>query len=246
MKKILSLLLFLFTIQAFAASPQTVSYPSGNEKVEAKLYLPSTPGPYPAIILIHEWWGLNSWIQEQAAHFAAQGYAALAVDLYRGQTATDMETAHELSRGLPQDRGVRDLVAAMTYLKNRPDIGPQNIGAVGWCMGGGFALQLAIAEPTLSAVAINYGPLATDPSALQKIKAEVLGNFGGKDSGIPVQSVNTFEKAMQGLGKEVDIKIYPEAGHAFQNPGNEKGFRPTDTADAKKRMDNFFARVLKN
>ena len=94
------------------------------------------------------------------------------------------------------------------------------IGAVGWCMGGGYALQLAIAAPTLKAVAINYGALATDKAALAKIHAAVLGNFGGQDHGIPPDAVHAFEAAMQSLGKPVDAKIYPDAGHAFENPNN--------------------------
>jgi carboxymethylenebutenolidase len=97
----------------------------------------------------------------------------------------------------------------------------------------------------LPAVAINYGALVTDPSMLAKVHANLLGNFGGKDAGIPPQSVREFEQTMRRLGKEVNIKIYPEAGHAFENPGNEKGFRPTDASDAEERMDHFFAAALK-
>lgn len=245
MKRLLAFLIVLSASMALAMEPQKVSYPSGNETIEGLLYLPEGSGPHPAIVVIHEWWGLNSWVKEQAARYASDGYVALAIDLYRGQVANDMETAHELSRGLPQDRGVRDLVASVSYLKTRKEVAPGKVGAVGWCMGGGYALQLAIAEPSLAAVAINYGPLATDPASLEKIHAKVLGNFGGKDSGISPQSVETFEKTLRQLGKEVNIKIYPEAGHAFENPANEKGFRPTDTADARERMDRFFASVLK-
>jgi carboxymethylenebutenolidase len=245
MKRLLALLILFSTSMAFAIEPQTVSYPSGNETIHGLLYLPDNAGPHPAIVVIHEWWGLNSWIKEQAARYASQGYVALAIDLYRGQVANDMETAHELSRGLPQDRGVRDLVSSVSYLKTLKSVNPKKIGAVGWCMGGGYALQLAIAEPSLEAVAINYGALSTDPASLKKIHADVLGNFGGQDTGIPTQSVEAFEKNMQQLGKEVNIKIYPDAGHAFQNPSNEKGYRPTDAADARERMDQFFLSTLK-
>lgn len=245
MKRLLALLMLLSASMAFAIEPQEISYPSGSETIHGLLYLPGGTGPHPAIVVIHEWWGLNSWVKEQAEHYASEGYVALAVDLYRGQVANDAETAHELSRGLPQDRAVRDLVASVAYLRTRKDVSPQKIGAVGWCMGGGYALQLAIAEPSLTAVAINYGALATDPSSLAKIHASLLGNFGGKDPGIPPQSVEEFGQAMRHLGKEVNIKIYPDAGHAFENPANEKGFRPTDTADAKERMDRFFAATLK-
>ncbi len=224
---------------------QAVTFPGGGGTAQALLYLPSTPGPHPAIIVIHEWWGLNDWIKQEAAGHAAKGYVALAVDLYRGKVAADAETAHELSRGLPQDQGVGDLVAGFRYLAARKDVERSRIGAVGWCMGGGYALQLAIAEPALKAVAVNYGALATDPSALGKIHAAVLGNFGGQDKGIPPEAVESFESALRKLGKPADVKIYPDAGHAFENPNNQAGYRAQDAADALGRIDRFFAGALK-
>jgi carboxymethylenebutenolidase len=224
---------------------QSVTFPSGGGTAQGLLYLPTTPGPHPALVVIHEWWGLNDWIKQEAAGYASQGYVALAVDLYHGKVATDPETAHELSRGLPQDQGVRDLLAAFHFLGARKDVQHARIGAVGWCMGGGYALQLAIAEPMLKAVAINYGALATDKDALAKIHAAVLGNFGGQDQGIPPDAVHAFAAAMQSLGKPVDAKIYPDAGHAFENPNNHAGYRAADAADALGRIDQFFASELK-
>ncbi len=223
---------------------QPVSFPSGAETAHALLYQASGPGKHPAVVVIHEWWGLNDWVKEQSSDLASHGYVTLAVDLYRGQVATDPEQAHELMRGLPQDRGVRDLVAAVHYLASRPDVDASRIGAVGWCMGGGYALQLAIADPALRAVSINYGALATDPKALAGIHAAVLGNFGGKDMGIPPASVEAFAAALKKIGKSVDVKIYPDAGHAFENPNNKAGYRAADAADAQQRTINFFANKL--
>jgi carboxymethylenebutenolidase len=223
---------------------QPVTFPSGDSTAQALLYLPQGAGPHPALVVIHEWWGLNDWVKQEAAGFAAKGYVTLAVDLYRGKVAADPELAHELSRGLPQDQGVRDLTAAVAWLQSRKDVKPDRIGAVGWCMGGGYALQLAIASPALRAVAINYGSLATDKAALGQIHAAVLGNFGGQDHGIPPDAVHAFEAAMQSIGKPVDAKIYPQAGHAFENPNNTAGFRPDDAADALARVDRFLAANL--
>ena len=192
--------------------------------------------------MIQEWWGLNDWIKQQAENYAAQGYVALAVDLYRGKVAGDPGTAHQLMRGLPQDRGVRDLVTAVADLKTRKDVDPKRIGAVGWCMGGGYAVQLAIAEPSLRAVAVNYGSLPTDKAALERIKASLLGNFGGKDMGITPADVDAFTATMKSLGKPVDTKIYPDAGHAFENPNNKAGYKPEDAEDAQKRCRYFLHR----
>jgi carboxymethylenebutenolidase len=234
----------LASLAVDARAQQAVSFPSGDSTAQALLYLPPGAGPHPALIVIHEWWGLNDWIKQEAAGYAAKGYVTLAVDLYRGKAAADPEMAHELSRGLPQDQGVRDLTAAVAWLQNRKDVKRDRIGAVGWCMGGGYALQLAIASPSLRAVAINYGSLATDQAALGQIHAAVLGNFGGQDRGIPPDAVHAFEAAMQSLGKPVDARIYPQAGHAFENPNNAAGFRPDDAADALARIDSFFAANL--
>ena len=179
--------ILLFTVPvllvAFAATAraqQAVTFPSGDSTAQALLYLPQGPGPHPALIVIHEWWGLNDWIKQEAAGYAAKGYVTLAVDLYRGQVATTPDLAHELSRGLPQDQGVRDLTAAVEWLEDRKDVKRDRIGAVGWCMGGGYALQLAIASPALRAVAVNYGSLATDKGALARIHAAVLGTSAAR------------------------------------------------------------------
>jgi carboxymethylenebutenolidase len=235
----------LFALAAASAqAQQAVTFPSGDSTAQGVLYLPHGAGPHPALVVIHEWWGLNDWVKQEAAGYAAQGYVTLAVDLYRGKVATDPETAHELSRGLPQDQGVRDLTSAVAWLQHRRDVRPSRIGAVGWCMGGGYALQLAIASPALRAVAVNYGALPTDKAALARIHAAVLGNFGGQDHGIPPDAVHAFEAAMQALGKPVDAKIYPQAGHAFENSNNLAGYRPADAADALARIDRFLAEKL--
>lgn len=236
---------FLLTIACVASHAQRpVTFPSSDGTARGLLYLPSGAGPHPGLIVIQEWWGVNDWIKQQAARYASNGYVALAVDLYRGKVADDPETAHELMRGLPQDQGVRDLTSAISYLESRKDVKHNRIGAVGWCMGGGYAMQLAIAAPSLKAVAINYGALATDRSQLAKIQAPILGNFGGLDQGIPPEAVHAFEATMKSLGKPVDAKIYPDAGHAFENPNNKGGFRAADAADALGRVDRFFADQL--
>jgi carboxymethylenebutenolidase len=130
------------------------------------------------------------------------------------------------------------------YLARRPDVDAQRIGVVGWCMGGGLALQLAVHEPRLAACIVNYGALVTDPAAIAAIRCPVLGNFGADDRGIPPSAVQAFEKAMQAAGKQVDIKIYPGAGHAFENPNNSQGYRPQAAADAWKRTLDFLHRTL--
>jgi carboxymethylenebutenolidase len=238
-------LLFAIVFAGTTAAAQTVKsqivrYPSGNEIVSGYLVTPTTSGKHPAIIAIHEWWGLNDWVKEQANKFAELGYVTLAVDLYRGKSTTDPMAAHELMRGLPQDRGIRDLKAAYSYLSSRPDVEPAKIGVVGWCMGGGYSILLAQNEPKLAACAVNYGALPTEPQDIAKIHAPVLGNFGADDIGIPPKAVHAFADAMKTDGKTVDVKIYDGAGHAFENPNNKTGYRPEAAKEAWNRMVAFF------
>jgi carboxymethylenebutenolidase len=250
MSKILSLtvaILFLASA-AFAATSQPVSYKSGDETVQGVLYTPANSksgARLPAIIVIHEWWGLNDWVKEEAGKLADQGYVTLAIDLYRGKVATTPDEAHELMRGLPDDRSLRDLKAAFDYLAGSKEVDAKRIGAIGWCMGGGKAALLAANEPRLKAVSVNYGSVPADESSLANWKAATLGLFGGKDRGIPPESAQKFEATMKKMGRDAEVHIYPNSGHAFQNPNNKGGYQPEDAADAWKRITEFFAAKLK-
>src|SRR5262249_16290436 len=115
MKSLIIALLFSLSFSAFASDGKSVNYKSPDETVSAMLYTPPGKGPFPAIIVVHEWMGLNDWVKEQAAKLADQGYVALGIDLYRGKVATTPDVAHELMRGLPEDRAKRDLQAAFDY-----------------------------------------------------------------------------------------------------------------------------------
>src|SRR2546421_12736566 len=146
---------FLLVTPALAADGKPVSYKSGDETVQAVIYTPNGKGPFPALVVIHEWWGLNDWVKDQASKLADQGYVTLAIDLYRGKVATTPNEAHEFMGGVPQDRAKRDLEAAFNFLQSQSNIKKDRIGAIGSCLGGGYALQLALDEPKLAAVAIN-------------------------------------------------------------------------------------------
>lgn len=237
-------LFVVFLFPAFAQNAEVVSYKSGDATVRGYLVLPAGDGKHPAIIVIHEWWGLNDWVKDQTKRFAVDGYVALAVDLYRGKVGATPDEAHILMRGLPDDRGLRDLEAAFAYLLSRPDVEANKVGAIGWCMGGGWSIKLAENQPKLAAFVVNYGPLPTDASIIAKIRAPMLGNFGADDQGIPPAAVDAFEAAMKSAGNKPDIKIYAGAGHAFQNPNNKDGYRKSATEDADKRITAFFHKEL--
>ena len=238
----------IFVSSVAMASPATsknVSYKSGNETVHGALYTPAGIGPFPALVVIHEWWGLNDWVKEQAQKLADQGYVTLAVDLYRGKVATQPDQAHELARGLPEDRAMRDLRAAVAYLQSQKNVDPKKVGSIGWCMGGGWSMALAEHEPSLAVAVVNYGQLPSDAETMKPVNAAILGSFGGQDRGIPPEDVNKFAQQMKALGKKVEVKIYTEAGHAFQNPNNKEGYRAQDTQDAWQRTVAFLDENLK-
>ena len=240
MRAVLQKVLFYSAPQPGMPTPQTATSPPATGKVTGFLALPGGPNRHRAIILIHEWWGLNKWVKKQATKLAAHGYVALAVDLYQGKVTADPTEARKLKRGLGEGRAIRDLKGAFAYLAGRPDVDPKHIGSLGWSMGGGLALQLAIREPRLAACVVNYGPLPTSLEDIEKIGARVLGIFGTLDRGISSAKVRAFESCMNTLKKPVDIVIYQGAGHAFENPTNKKTYRPEATADAWLRTLKFF------
>ena len=240
-------LLALAVVAPVRAAEEMVSYKSGDETVSSFLVTPGGKGPFPAVIVIQEWWGLNDWVKDQARALAREGYLALAPDLYRGKVADKQEDAHQLMMGTPPYRAMRDLKAAFAYVGGRPDVNKDKIGAIGWCMGGRYSLALATEEPTLAAAVAYYGAPPTDPAAIARIKAPVMGNFGAVDKGPAPDQVRAFEEAMKKAGKTVDIKIYDGAGHAFANVNNPwGGYLEAAAKDAWARTTAFFARYLKS
>ena len=201
-------------------------------------------GKRAGLILIQEWWGLNDWIRQNADRYAAMGYVVVAPDLYRGKATSDADEAHQLMRGLPEDRAMGDIQSAFDYLASRDDVDPKRIGIAGWCMGGGYALAFGVQEPRLAALIINYGRLITDPSKIARIKSPVQGNFGGTDKGIPADDVKACAKALAATNPATDFLVFDGAGHAFMNPNNAHGYDEAAAAKAWSRMDSFLAKQL--
>ena len=241
----------IFTILAFTQEKrinvgiQMIKFKSGDEDIQAFLAVPKAEGKFPAIVLIHEWWGLTDWEKENAVRFASMGYVAIAVDLYRGKLATTPEDARRYMQSLSNDVVLRDIKSAVDYLKSREDVKKDKIGIIGWCMGGGFALRSLIEIPDFSAGVICYGRLVEDEKQLERIKSPVLGIFAEKDKGIPPDAVKSFEKKMKKLGKKIEVKIYPGVSHAFMNPNNKTGYDEISTKSAWDLIDKFFKKYLK-
>ncbi|GMU02376.1 hypothetical protein KH5H1_64960 [Corallococcus caeni] len=212
----------------------------------SKAYLslpPNAKGPLPAIIVIHEWWGLNEHVQAWTDRLAAEGYAALAVDLYHGKVGTNPDEALALVKQVDDDQATKTLLAAHAFLKGDPRIQAPRTGSIGWCFGGGWSLRTAMAIPELSAAVIYYGHPVTDPQQLSTIKAQVLGIFGTKDKSIPPETVQAFEKALEEAGVRSRIVEY-DADHAFANPSGAR-YDERAAASAWAETSAFLARTLK-
>jgi carboxymethylenebutenolidase len=184
------------------------------------LSLPAGKGPFPAVVVIHEWWGLNDHIKHWTDRLAADGYAALAVDLYGGTVATTRDDAMKAMKAVDADKARASLLRAHQFLKDDARVKASKRGCIGWCFGGHWSLELAMAAPDLDAAVIYYGMLVTDPAELKKIHAPVLGIFGTKDPSIPPAEVEKFAAAMKTAGKELLVHSY-EAPHAFANPSGQ-------------------------
>ncbi len=174
--------------------------------------------PLPAIVMIHEWWGLNDNIRAMANRLAAEGYMVLAVDLYGGETATTPAEARRQMLNVVENPGLarENIRQALDFLNIAE---APAIASLGWCFGGGWSLNAAMSFPEdIDASVIYYGQVTDDAEKLKTIGGPILGLFGADDRGISVTSVRSFKAALQRLRKEHDIQIYPGVGHAFANP----------------------------
>ncbi|HLP79262.1 MAG TPA: dienelactone hydrolase family protein [Acidobacteriota bacterium] len=203
---------------------------------------PNDTRPYPGVVMIHEWWGLNDNIKEMAKILASEGYSVFAIDLY-GEVTNNMSRAQNLSSQVRanQDEALAKMQDAVEFLREEEDA--TNIGSVGWCFGGGESLVLSVNEP-LDATVIYYGTLINDTRQLERIGGPVLGIFGTNDTSIPAASVTAFNKTLDDAGIERDIYLYPGVGHAFANPSGAN-FAPTQTRDAWFKTLRFLEENLK-
>jgi|SRR5215211_2897100 len=201
----------------------------------------------PAVVMIHEWWGLNDNIKDMADELASEGYVVLAADLYNGEVATTPDKAMQLVGTVREnpEQAISNLQSAVQYLASLPNVNSSRIASLGWCFGGGQSLQLALnsEQNPLAATVIYYGNLVNDTNELSKINWPVLGIFGDQDQSIPVESVNAFEQALNETGITNEIYIYPGVGHAFANPSGDN-YAPAETVDAWEKTLAFLKKYV--
>ncbi len=224
---------------AAAAQLETVSITTkGGKKTSAALARPARKGP--AVLLIHEWWGLNDQIKSVAAELAEQGYLALACDLYKGQITTDAGKAGALMEAVNPAEATDIMTSWIDWLRESPD-GNGKVATMGWCMGGGMSLMASIAAP-VDATVIYYGNVAQPADRLAKLKGPIQGHFAEKDGWIDHAMVDPFAASLKKLGKKADLYWY-DADHAFANPTGQN-FIKKDAALAWSRTLGFLKASL--
>jgi len=207
---------------------------------------PAGEGPFPAVILIHEWWGLNQNIKDLADDFAERGYVALAVDLYDGAVATTPDEAGALAGGVRKnvESAFANLESATTYLQSLDNVNPDQLASVGWCFGGQWAYNMAANDMGIDASVMYYGRFSMDDD-LSMMRADILGHFGEEDTSIAIDDVKEFEAKLSTLAGDHAVFIYPNAGHAFANEDNEEAYNEEAAALAWERTMEFLAREVR-
>jgi len=195
--------------------------------------------PRGGMIVIQEWWGLNDDIKGIADRYAAEGYLALAPDMYHGQVTSEPDEARKLAMELERDQAAVEIDAAIAWLKQTQGVG--KVGCVGFCMGGGLTLATALRPSSnVDAAHVYYGGGMPDGAALSQIRVPVMGSYGGEDQSIPAAKVDELRDALTKAGVDNDIKLYEGAGHSFFNAGH--AHHAEASADSWERSKRWFAR----
>jgi len=216
---------------------------SGAKKTAGFLARPKDVGKHPAVIVIHEIWGVVDHIKDVSRRLAKEGYVALAVDLF-GRPVSSLEEARKLREELSEDRIMGDLNGAFKYLQSLEYVQPKRIGSIGFCMGGGLSLLLACHNKELAAAVVFYGRNPTPIDLVKNVQCPILGNYAGADMAIKEADISLLKDTLTRYGKVFDVKIYPGAPHAFFNDTRES-YRGEAAKDAWKRTLDFYNKYLK-
>ncbi|HMB89086.1 MAG TPA: dienelactone hydrolase family protein [Methylomirabilota bacterium] len=219
-----------------------VEFPSNGHSAKGYLATPAA-GKGPGVIVIQEWWGLVGHIKSVCDRFAAAGYAALAPDLYHGQTASEPDAAGKLFMALNIERAEKDLAGAAGYLA--PHSSTAKLGAVGFCMGGQLALFAGCTNGSVGAVVDFYGIHPNVKPDYTRLSGPVLGLFAEKDAFVTPQTAREVEAAIKKAGKPVEIHIYPGADHGFFNDERPDVYNKPAAEDAWRRTLDLFKKNLK-
>jgi len=207
-------------------------------------YLSEPEGGGPGVVVIQEWWGLVDHIKEVCDRFAAEGFVALAPDLYHGKTTKSPDEAGKLMMAMRIDEAERDLSAAADYLSTLDSTTSEKVGVVGFCMGGALALYTATKNPKVGACVVFYGGHPKVKPDLPNLHAPVLGLYAEKDDFVTPASVRDLERQIKDLGKQIDVNIYKDTDHAFFNDTRPEVYDAEAAADSWQRTVEFLRQHL--
>jgi carboxymethylenebutenolidase len=198
---------------------EMVDFKTNGSTTPGYLARPEGVGPFPGVIVIQEWWGLNDNIKDIANRFAREGFAAFAPDLYHGDVAGNNEpdVAQKKMMALDMPRASHELVKAAEHLEAQPYIAGRGIGAVGFCMGGGLAMTLATDTPLIRAVAPFYGMSPSPIDKVQNLQGPIFAVYAEHDDWIGPPVREKLQQALTEHGKQHEIKVYPGTSHGFFN-----------------------------
>jgi carboxymethylenebutenolidase len=194
------------------------------------------------VIVLQEWWGLDEHIRSICDRFAAEGFYALAPDLYRGETTTQPSEAQQKMMAMSMDQAEKDMCGAADYLASQPGVEGPGVGAVGFCLGGGLAVWAAANCPNIAAAVTYYYVMPHGKPDFSKIKGPVLGHFGTADEFIPPEEAKKLESELQDAGVEATFHYYDGAGHAFFNDTNRLGTYDKEHAESSWQRTVSFLR----
>ena len=224
---------------------ESVTFRANGDTANGYLARPAGDGPFPAVVVIQEWWGLDQHIKDLTERMAGEGFVALAPDLYHGAVATEPDDARKLVMAMNMQIALREIGGAIGYLSDLPEVEPKSVGVIGFCMGGRLALSAAATgDERIGAAAAFYGGgVPPTPEFVGGINTPVLAIYGEDDAGIPPESYNGLADEMNRQNKTFDMVIYPGAGHAFLND-TRPSYNANAAADAWARAVQWFHTYL--
>jgi len=224
-----------------------VEFSGGNIKRKAKGFLarPDDNEKHPAVIVIHEIWGLVEHIKDVSRRFAKEGYVSLAVDLFDGKIVSNIQEGRALREEFTEEKILKDLKGGFDYLQSLDYVKPKRIGSIGFCMGGGLSLLLACHNSSLAAAVVFYGRNPSPIDLVKNIQCPILCNYAGADMSITESDINLLKQTLTKYGKTFDVKTYPSAPHGFFNDTREN-YRPEAAKDAWERTLEFYTKYLKH
>ena len=218
-----------------------VSFAADGTTCSGFLARPDDGQQRPGLVVIQEWWGINDHMKDVTQRFAAQGYVAVAPDLFRGALAASMDEAGRLMAGLDKEQAVKDILGAMAHLRG---VTNGRIGLVGFCMGGMLTILAATRSADVTAAASFYGRNPDPIGQLANVTAPLLAFYGEEDQGVNVEQAHALKAEMEKHGKWVETHIYKGAGHAFFNDARPEAYNAAAAADSWSRTLAFFVERL--